>query len=67
MTIYMKNDLKTCFIRDYSEAKRRQMEQTKSIMRTAANIENAYFRDFVKTEEILFDPDDSYEPDYDWL
>ena len=67
MTIYMKDGPKTCFIKDYSEAKRRQMVQTKAIMRTAANIENAYFRDFVKTEEIIFDPDDCYEPDRDWL
>ena len=54
-------------MRDYSEAKRRQMVETKAIVRTAANIENAYFRDFVKTEEILFDPEGTYEPDRDWL
>ena len=36
-------------------------------MRTAANSENAYFRDFIKCENILFDPDDAYTPDKEWL
>lgn len=36
-------------------------------MKISALIENCRFSEFIKAEEIIFDPNDDYSPDKEWI
>ncbi|CAL6089118.1 DNA-directed_RNA polymerase subunit [Hexamita inflata] len=67
MIIYMKNGAEHAYIKQTSEHKGRVAMQQKQVMKVAALIENSYFQDFVKQMQVIFDPNDSFEPDLLWL
>lgn len=63
--IYLNKTLQNAYMTGQDVEKGERQRQ--AIALATAQIENTYFRDFVRKYEIVFDPDQQYGPDREWL
>jgi len=65
MSIFLKEVVST-YASTVEEANVRKTDQRKAVNKISAQIENSYFKDYVKKYQILFDPENQYEDDREW-